>query len=138
MGDFDFPGFLYLNMTFFHRLFPPKHPKSTSKFMNIAKHFFKFNRKNHVCLVQYCPPGGHSSEHYHSLDEYIGCIAGSVNIRLALAGNPTDKTNIFLKAGGVVHILPETLHFLSSEEGSVTIPIKQTIKGKKDHFYQKP
>lgn len=134
LADIGFKGFLYLNEDFFHSFFPKKHPKSSSQLMNIAKAFFDFDEKNHVCLVQYCAEKKHSSKHFHVLDEYIACIAGSVDIELSPAGAPDEKSNVLLESGQILRIPPQTLHYLFSDSGSITLPIKQTIKGKKDYF----
>ena len=53
------------------------------------------------------------------------------------AGAIDYKDEILLSAGEIVRIPGETWHYLSSDEGSITIPIKQTIKGKKDHYFYK-
>ncbi len=134
MQQCGFPGFVYANKSFFHKFFPGKHPGSSSQFINIAKGFFSYEEKNHACLIQHCGPGKHSSEHYHSLDEYIGCIAGNINVKLCSLDDGLEK-QVLLNAGAVLHIPPKTVHVLSSENGSITIPIKQTIKGKKDCYF---
>lgn len=134
MEQLGFQGFVYVNRYFFKGMFPEKHSASSSQFINIAKGFFSYEGKNHACLVQYCGAGKHSSEHYHRLDEYIGCIAGSVDIKLCPVDGGLER-HVLLSAGGVIHIPPKTLHFLSSGEGSITVPVKQTIKGKKDHYF---
>ena len=134
LSEVGFNGFLHLNEDFFHSFFPEKHPKSSSQFVNIAKAFFQFNEKNHVCLVQYCAEGKHSSSHFHILEEYIACIAGSIDVILCPAENPLEETTILLDQGQILRIPPQTVHYLSSEQGSITLPVKQTIKGKKDYF----
>jgi len=134
LSDIGFNGFLYLNEDFFHSFFPKKHPKSSSQFVNIAKAFFDFDEKNHVCLVQYCAKQKHSSRHFHALEEYIACIAGCVEVELASADNPEEKLNILLNPGQILRIPPQTIHYLFSDIGSITLPIKQTIKGRKDYF----
>jgi hypothetical protein len=134
MGRHHFPGFVYIDTKFFHKLDAEKHPGSDM--INLAKAFFKFNDLNHVCLVQFLPEDGLSGEHYNTLDEYIACIAGAATVRTASPENDTDEKRITLKQGNILRIPPKTLHVLYSPEGCITIPIKQTIKGKRDHYYQ--
>lgn len=134
MKKYDFPGFVYANTQFFHKVEAEKHPGSDM--VNLAKAFFPFNEKNHVCLVQFLPGGGLSGEHYHTLDEYITCIAGAASVRMSAPQNDADENKVIIKQGDILHIPPKTLHVLYSPEGSVTIPIKQTIEGKRDHIYQ--
>lgn len=134
MGRHHFPGFVYLDTKFFHKFDMGKH--AGSDMINLAKAFFKFNDGNHVCLVQFLPEDGLSGEHYHTLDEYIACIAGAATVRIASPENDADEKRITLEQGDILHIPPKTLHVLYSPEGCITIPIKQTIKGKRDHIYQ--
>ena len=134
MGRYHFPGFAYLDTKFFHKLDTEKHPGSDM--VNLAKAFFQFNEKNHVCLVQFLPEDGLSGEHYHTLDEYIACTAGAATVRMSPPENDTDEKRMPLKQGDILHIPPRTLHVLYSQEGCITIPIKQTIEGKRDHIYQ--
>lgn len=134
MKKYDFPGFVYFDSSFFHRHDAEKHPGSDM--VNLAKAFFQFNEKNQVCLVQFLPEDGLSGEHYHTLDEYIACMAGAVTVRTASPENDADETRIALKQGDVLYVPPRTLHVLYSPEGCITIPVKQTINGKRDHIYQ--
>lgn len=133
MKKYDFPGFVYINTNFFHKLEAGKHPGSDM--VNLAKAFFTFDDSNHACLVQFLLREGRSGKHYHTLDEYITCIAGAANVRLSTPENDADAKEVIIRQGDILHIPSNTLHVLHSPEGSITIPIKQTIKGKKDHYY---
>lgn len=134
MRRYHFPGYVYLSTDFFQKFEADKHAGSDA--VHLAKAFFQFNEKNHVCLTQFLPEDGLSGEHYHTLDEYIACIAGAATVRMSAPENDADEKRIILKQGSILHIPPRTLHVLYSPEGCVTIPVKQTINGKRDHIYQ--
>jgi mannose-6-phosphate isomerase-like protein (cupin superfamily) len=136
MEAYAFPGYLALNDGFFHRFQIPKHAKSKSQMQNIAKGFFEYEGKNHACLVQYLHPDGHSSEHYHTLDEIIIQLAGKTSVSMRPIEEGEGST-VELTPGGILVIPPKTWHRVETySEGSITVPIKQTIKGRKDHFYE--
>jgi mannose-6-phosphate isomerase-like protein (cupin superfamily) len=134
--EYFFPGYLALNDDFFHKFHIPKPAKSQSQMKNIAKAFFEYGGKGHACLVQYLHPNGHSSEHYHTLDEVIVQLAG----RTFVSMRPVEKgeaSKVELNPGDILVINPKTWHRVETyAEGSITIPIKQTIRGMKDHFYE--
>ena len=135
MQDYGFPGYLLLSASFFRRFHLEKPPNSQSQMKNVAKAFFIYNEKNHACLVQYLHPNGSSSEHYHSLEEHIVSLAGNIHVCMRPVEEGECNT-VELTEGRVLVIPPKTWHkVLIYDVGSVTVPIKQTIKGKKDHFY---
>lgn len=136
MEEYGFPGYLLLSTSFFHKFHLQKPANSQSQMKNIAKAFFKYDEKNHACLVQYLHPDSSSSDHYHSLEEYIVLLAGKVDISMRPVEEDRDKI-IKLAPGNILVIPPRTWHkVLTYEVGSITVPIKQTIKGRKDHFYE--
>ena len=130
-------GYLFFNTDFFTRFDIPKEIDSGSDMRNIAKGFFNFNDKNHVALVQYLEADGFSKEHYHSLPEIIVQLAGETHIELRDADNDLNVRGEGLEAGDLLVIPPRTIHKLVAyENGSITVPIKQTNKKRSDHFYQ--
>jgi hypothetical protein len=134
--EYGFNGFLWLNKDFFHRFRIPKPMESQSNMRNVAKAFFKIEDTNHVCLVQYLHPNGSSAEHYHTLDEYIVQLAGKSHLELRPIENLNEKTVVEMTPATVLHIKPGMLHIVkTSDNGSLTIPIKQTNPKKKDHLY---
>ncbi|MEM4263683.1 MAG: hypothetical protein QW666_02185 [Candidatus Woesearchaeota archaeon] len=134
MQKHHFPGFIYLSKDFFSKIDADKHPGSDA--IHLAKAFFQFNGVSHVCRVQFLPEAGLSGEHYHTLDEYIACLAGAATVRMSSPENDADEKKIILKQGNILHIPPKTLHVLYSPEGCITIPVKEIINGKRDHIYQ--
>ncbi|MBR9691742.1 hypothetical protein GOV06_03055 [Candidatus Woesearchaeota archaeon] len=132
----DMQGSLYFNTDFFKSFDVSKSKKSGSDMRNIAKTFFKVDGKNHVALVQYMPSGKSSSEHYHTLGEVIMQLAGRSFLELRPVDNDTEKEVFELNPGDIKTISPRYLHIVRTyDEGSLTVPIKQTINGKKDHIY---
>lgn len=135
MKEYDFQGCLLLSTSFFHRFQLQKPPDSKSQMKNIAKAFFKYDEKNHACLVQYLHPNGCSSEHYHSLDEYIVCLAG--DLKVCMRDFDGYENIAEMNPGSILTIAPKTWHkVVTYDTGSITVPIKQTIEGRKDHFYE--
>lgn len=130
-------GFFYFSPTFFTQLDLPKRKESTSAMRNIAKTFIKSDGNNYVALLQYLSPESRTSEHYHSLDEVILQVAGKSVLELRPTDDDTQKREIELVPRTKIKIPAYTLHVLYTEEqGSVTLPFKQTIPGKNDHHYQ--
>jgi len=135
---YDLEGSLVLDQDFFHRFFIPKHQGSKSDMVNVAKAFFSVpdEERNRACLVQYLPPDGASNEHYHTLEEHIVCLAGEVILTTRPTSDDTAITREVISPGGVSYIARHTSHVLQTTTGSLTVPIKQTIEGRKDHLYQ--
>jgi len=103
---------------------------------NIAKSFFEVNKENHVCLVQYMSPNGASGEHYHTLDEIILQLVGKSFLEIRPIDDDSSREIIELSEGHLYSIERNNLHIVRTlNEGSITIPIKKTIPGKKDHLY---
>lgn len=132
----DLSGNLIFNTDFFKR-FDFKRPlESDSDMENIAKTFFKVNGNNFVALLQYLSEDGTSSEHYHTLEESIAQLAGRSAVELRPVKNDTEYRIVELSAGDILRIPPNHLHFVRAiEGGSLTVPLKQTLVGKKDHLY---
>lgn len=134
--EYGFRGFLGLDTGFFHKFRIPPHQNSRSHMQNVAKAFFDYGGQNHACLVQYLHPDGSSREHYHTLDEHIACLAGKSFLVTRSVDDDSMKCIVPLTPGEIVRIPPNTSHIVATDgAGSITVPIKPTIKGKKDHLY---
>lgn len=134
MDEDGLQGRLFLNSDFFRHFDIPKNVESESDMRNVAKAFFKFNGRNYVALVQYLMPDGKSGEHYHSLEEHLVQLAGRSFLELRPVKDDSDKRLVELAPGDKIFIPPDTLHRIYSDEGSLTLPVKQTRR-KKDHLY---
>ena len=129
LGD---KGVISFNPLFFDRTNLPKRKGTDSR--TLAKGFFEINGVNHAILMQSLETNSSTSEHYHSLTECIGQFLG----KSLLETRPVeDDTNFRVKemdAGDKFEILPNKLHFLKTADNfSITIPIKATIEGLRDH-----
>ena len=132
----DLVGELFFNTEFFRKFNLHRPMETESEMENIAKTFFKVNGDNYVALVQYLREGGRSSEHHHTLEESIAQLAGRSYVELRPIEDDTNYRIVELEQGDILRIPPNNLHFVGTiEEGSLTIPIKQTLKSRKDHLY---
>ncbi|MDP1695141.1 MAG: cupin domain-containing protein [Candidatus Woesearchaeota archaeon] len=137
LQEADLTGYLFLNTDFFTSPSVRQKPlKSTSQMRNLAKTFFTVNSQYHVALIQYLLAGGMSSEHYHSLDESIVQLAGQSTVTVRPVADDTQHTLYELHPGEILRIPPQTLHRVrTSNVGSITVPIKQTLVTKSDTHY---
>ena len=136
-AEYGFPGFLWLNRSFFQRFRIEREPGTKSQMKNLAKALFFANDENtasrgkkHVCLVQYLHPSGASGEHYHSIEEYILQVAGRCVVRLRHKDMLQEDQLVQMSPGRVLRIQPSYVHVLktNADEGSMTVPIKQLRK----------
>jgi hypothetical protein len=129
-------GHLFLNTDFFGPYREIPRGETSSDMENMAKAFFNMNGKNHVALVQYLCPGGRSREHYHTLREEIAQLAGRSLLEIRTSSDDSKVTQVELQAGESYVLNPYQAHQVKAfDEGSITIPVKQTIAKRKDHFY---
>ncbi|MBI4155161.1 cupin domain-containing protein [Candidatus Woesearchaeota archaeon] len=134
--DEDLKGRLFFNSDFFKQFDVPKTLETSSDMRNIAKTFFEINKKNYVMLTQYLAPYSSSSEHCHTLDEIIIQLAGRSFLEMRPMKNDMERKVIELNPGDIYEISLNNLHQIYTyDRASITIPIKQTINGKKDHIY---
>jgi len=132
----DLVGKLFFNTGFFKKFDLHRSMKTESDMENIAKTFFKVNGDNYVALVQYLQEGGRSAEHHHTLEESIAQLAGRSYVELRPIEDDTNYRVVELVQGDILRIPPNNLHFVGTiEGGSLTVPIKQTLKSRKDHLY---
>jgi len=130
-------GYLFFNSDFFSNFDPQKRIQSESEMRNIAKTFFRLNGKNHVALVQYMCPRGTSKEHFHTLPELVVQLAGGSHWELRNANNDSLIEERGLEPGEILFLPPRTIHRVTGyEDGSITVPIKQTLGDKSDHNLQ--
>ena len=128
-------GRLFFNSDFFQRFDLPKRRDAYSDMRNIASSYFKVNGKNHVALVQYLHPEGRSAEHYHTLPETIVQVAGNSFLVVRPVEQDTSVKSIEMTPGKMYQIQPSHLHqVFTRDEGSITLPMKQTHPRRKDHF----
>lgn len=128
-------GRLFFNSDFFTRFDILREPEPRSDMRNIAKTFFKVNGENYVGLVQYLLPEGRSAEHHHALDETIVQLAGWSFVELRPVADDASREIIELAPGSITQIPKGHLHVVMAyDEGSITVPLKKTIKRKKDHL----
>jgi len=131
----DLAGKLFFNTGFFNRFDLHRPMKTESDMENISKTFFKVNGDNYVALVQYLREGGRSAEHYHTLEESIAQLAGKSYVELRPIEDDTNYRIVELGPGDILRIPPNNLHFVGTiEGGSLTIPIKKTLKFRNDHL----
>ncbi|MCK4670668.1 MAG: cupin domain-containing protein [Nanoarchaeota archaeon] len=132
--EFCFEGLVGLNDEFFHNFFPQKHLETKSQMKNVAKKLFELDGRTYACLVQYLAPNSSSSEHYHTLDEWIVQLAGKSFIEIR--PDNEERRVVEMTPGKILYLAPGTLHIVkTSDEGSLTVPIKETTKKRGDHFY---
>ncbi len=130
-------GYLTFNRDFFTRFDIPKRIDSWSDMRNIAKAYFKVNSKGHVALTQYMEPAGESGEHYHRMPEVIVQIAGSSCVEMRPVEHDTERRQVSMNPGDMCVIPAMVTHkVIAYDKGSVTVPIKQTLRRRSDHHYQ--
>ncbi len=127
-------GEFFLSRHFFRRFDMSRNGKTTSsQSFNLAKGFFLVNGINHAMLVQYIPPNGATSRHYHTLEENIILLKGNAFIELC-----QKEDNKTVKDLTRILIPPECSHrIVASDEGCITFSVKATLGNQKDHFYPK-
>ncbi|MFC1728095.1 hypothetical protein ACFLZ7_01355 [Nanoarchaeota archaeon] len=132
----DIRGSLALNPDLFNGAHSLEKNGTKSDMKNLAKTFFGVNGDNYVALVQYLSPRGESHEHYHTLDETIVQLVGRSYLEFRSVDDDTSVDKIELIPGDIQKIPPNLSHVVkTADKGSITVPIKQTINGKKDHLY---